>query len=395
MRFELHDITKKSPLYYIIRKNRKGHKIFLKYPVGISLTKSQWTGKRVKDIKGIPSYEWNKKLKLIDDTVRDIFATQDYFSLTADNVRDKIDIALGLTNGRDTFDDYLQNWIDTNKDKKGYNTIKSWITLQNKLPKNLSWNDFDYAFYRDFISEMEKKDYSLNYIGKMIKNLTIVLNDSVRDGVNKNTEFKKWKRLSEKVYNIYLSEDELIAIHNSNPPEYLHKYKDLFLVGCFTGLRVGNYRNIDPNLQIKNGIITAIVNKGGGRVKIPVHWIVNDILKKYKGLPPNITEQKLNENIKLVCQFVANNGCESLKENVFQVKTIGGKRTEIVKKKWEMVTTHTARRSMVTNLYLRHVPLQYIMSITGHKTERQCFDYIKSGIDEHLDEIVKLDFWNK
>ncbi|MCA6439134.1 MAG: hypothetical protein IM581_04350 [Chitinophagaceae bacterium] len=38
--------------------------------------------------------------------------------------------------------------------------------------------------------------------------------------------------------------------------------------------------------------------------------------------------------------------------------------------KWEMLTTHTARRSFATNEFLAGTPALTIMAITGHKTER-------------------------
>lgn len=61
-----------------------------------------------------------------------------------------------------------------------------------------------------------------------------------------------------------------------------------------------------------------------------------------------------------------------------------------------MVATHTARRSLATNLYLRDTPLRYIMSITGHTTESQCLKYIKnSGLDELSKKVAEMDFWKK
>ena len=49
--------------------------------------------------------------------------------------------------------------------------------------------------------------------------------------------------------------------------------------------------------------------------------------------------------------------------------------------KWDMVTTHTARRSFATNEYLRAVKegrdWRPVMDITGHATERQFFEYVK------------------
>jgi len=168
--------------------------------------------------------------------------------------------------------------------------------------------------------------------------------------------------------------------------------RDLFMLGAWTGMRVSNYLNIDSdlNVDLEKNIITAIVNKNGPRVRIPIHWIIREIIEKNGGkLPKSISEQKLNKQIKVVGRLAG------ITEKVITVKTIGGKRTEIVKDKCDMISSHTCRRSLATNLYLKDVPLKYIMSITGHKTEAQALKYIKSGLDEIYDKVAELDFWKK
>jgi hypothetical protein len=51
--------------------------------------------------------------------------------------------------------------------------------------------------------------------------------------------------------------------------------------------------------------------------------------------------------------------------------------------KWEMVMTHTAGRSFSTNMYLKGIPARTIMAISGHKTEKNFYKYIKAEGIEH------------
>lgn len=51
--------------------------------------------------------------------------------------------------------------------------------------------------------------------------------------------------------------------------------------------------------------------------------------------------------------------------------------TDATKPLFECVTSHTARRSFATNLYLDGFPTIEIMKITGHKTEKSFMKYIK------------------
>jgi hypothetical protein len=45
--------------------------------------------------------------------------------------------------------------------------------------------------------------------------------------------------------------------------------------------------------------------------------------------------------------------------------------------KYELIVTHTARRSGCTNMYLAGIPVIDIMKISGHKTEKEFMKYIK------------------
>jgi integrase len=66
-----------------------------------------------------------------------------------------------------------------------------------------------------------------------------------------------------------------------------------------------------------------------------------------------------------------------------------GQKMTVNHPKWEMVTTHTARRSFATNEYKAGTPTISIMAITGHKTEKSFLKYIKATPKEHA-QILQL-----
>jgi integrase len=47
------------------------------------------------------------------------------------------------------------------------------------------------------------------------------------------------------------------------------------------------------------------------------------------------------------------------------------------------MTSHTARRSFASNAYKAGVPVKYIMTVTGHTTEREFYKYVRIRPDEH------------
>ena len=56
--------------------------------------------------------------------------------------------------------------------------------------------------------------------------------------------------------------------------------------------------------------------------------------------------------------------------------------------RYNCVTTHTARRSGITNMYLTHkYTILQMMHVSGHKTQKTFMDYIKLSSDEIADEI--------
>jgi integrase len=81
-------------------------------------------------------------------------------------------------------------------------------------------------------------------------------------------------------------------------------------------------------------------------------------------------------------------------EEILITATKGGKRVTETFKKWELITTHTARRSFATNAYLQSVPTIPIMKITGHKTEKSFLKYIKISQEDNANQLVNHPFFS-
>lgn len=62
--------------------------------------------------------------------------------------------------------------------------------------------------------------------------------------------------------------------------------------------------------------------------------------------------------------------------DVYQLETIKGVSVRKKYKKYELITSHSARRSFATNLYLKCKNAKMVMSFTGHTTEENFFKYI-------------------
>jgi integrase len=263
--------------------------------------------------------------------------------------------------------------------------------------RRVDFETIDLDFYHDYSAYLTSvKNFSSNTLGKHIRVLKIFLNEATERGLNKSTAYKskRFKIVSEKSDSVYLTEKELEDIYAYELCNYprLEKVRDLFLVGCWTGLRFSDFSTITLE-NIKGDFLEIETKKTGQNVTIPIHRTVKEIMEKYKGaysnsLPPAISNQKMNKFIK---EFAGK--IESLNVKTSKTFTKGGVNMTVNKPKSEMVTTHTARRSFATNLYLDGVPAITIMKITGHKTEKAFLLYIKVTPNENA-KILQL-HWQK
>ncbi|MFN4234409.1 MAG: tyrosine-type recombinase/integrase [Bacteroidia bacterium] len=280
-------------------------------------------------------------------------------------------------------------------------TIRSYIVTYNVLlnfSKNHYKTDFDNInldWYNEFVEWCKEQNYSQNYIGKHIKVVKTLMNLAVERELTTNLSFKRrgFVKLSEESENIYLNMDELNNIWQidlKDKPQ-LERARDLFLIGAYTGLRVSNYNNIKKHNVVEiEGVqmIKIKSSKTGKDVAIPLHPVVKAILNKYDfNTPPRMPEQKINNYIKDVAKMAR------IDSDVFKSITKGGVNRTIKFKKYELVQSHTARRSFCTNAYLSGMDSIDIMSISGHKTEKVFLNYIKVEPEQRAIKISKQKFF--
>lgn len=300
---------------------------------------------------------------------------------------------------------------------KSYNTKKSYLTTINKLIEyeikykmKLRFIDIDIDFYNHFkqwlIESTYKKGdkdlhYTKNYIGTIFKNIAKFM--TVSNG--KLHEFKghkddEFKIESEETDAIYLTQEDLQKIYDLEITEdllKLHGYRnknlsttikslneerDRFLIGCYTALRHSDYSRLD-NIHFKEKIVRIWTVKRDNKVFIPMHYRVKEILERRNDvLPKAISEQKHNKQIKAIGKLAGIN------EEVSLSKTRGNKRVEVIEPKYNFITTHTARRTGASNMYLAGIDLRFIQDILGHKKIEQTIAYIKVAAEDNAKRLM-------
>jgi len=305
--------------------------------------------------------------------------------------------------------DFIEIYMDQSKSRfntKGkpispgtiriYKNYKDRLIEYNDSRKvNIDFDDIDLKFYYDFKKFLTiDKEYSTNTIGKYIRTVKTIMHEAVEQKFTDNVAFrsKKFVSVSEEIDGIYLSYGELDLLFNielSNSPR-LDNARDLFLFCCFTGLRYSDLLDIKIT-QIEGDKLTLRMHKTSDKVVVPLnHRIVKSIRKKYKNithnsLPRLISNPKLNIYIKEVGYLI-----ESLHKIEEINKTKAGKLFIEKKPKYKLITAHTARRSFASNLLLDNAPIAQIMKVTGHKSERSFWVYIKIKPTDSINTILDI-----
>jgi integrase len=290
---------------------------------------------------------------------------------------------------------YTKNCLRKLETRKNYvQLINHLIAFKNQHKEykkdSITFNHIDLDFYDQFYKYLEAKvGLSKNTIGTHVKNIKVFMKQSLERNLHKNHSFmlSGFKVVSEQTDAPYLSPSELQKIYEtdfSGQPKY-ERIRDLFIVGCWTGLRYSDWSQVQERNIFNNNFLRVKTIKGEKLITIPLHHYVKEILTKYNyNLPPVISNQKLNDYLKEICRTAVIN------DKVSNTITKAGKRVQQTNFKWEKISTHTARRSFATNMYNMQVPSLTIMAITGHSTEKSFLKYIKINQHQHAEKLLKM-----
>jgi integrase len=269
-----------------------------------------------------------------------------------------------------------------------FDNLKRHLENFQRVKKvSIDFHKIDLTFYNDFVEYLTTKlKLAPNTIGKLITNLKVFLREAFDEGITSNNIFanRRFRSNSSLADTIYLNPieiKEILSLDLKTNPK-LERVRDMFIIGCYTGLRFSDIVSIKPE-HINDGMVELTQVKTKERVAIPLTREVERILNKYNNSLKKISNQKFNDYLYEVVKL-----CKGLKLEVTK-KTIQGGKTIIIKKpKYEFVTSHTARRSFATNEYMtKGLSVRDIMTITGHKTERSFYKYIRQTPKENAERI--------
>lgn len=219
-----------------------------------------------------------------------------------------------------------------------------------------------------------------NTVKGHLERMNAMIHKAMLYGYPVDNTYKEIAVEEEEVAAVFLSMTEVTRIYYFNGlTRFQEEVRDHFILGCLTGLRYSDYSRLnESNFDKDTNTIRIKTKKTGTVVTIPMHRFVREIIRKYDyQLPKPRCIQYFNRAVKDIARKVG------LNEPILWERTVG---TEIIRKemqKWEMISSHTARRSFATNMFLQNIPTYRIMMITGHKSESSFFKYIRVTREEN------------
>ena len=324
--------------------------------------------------------------------------------------KEEIADILAELNGKElkrlSFIDFAQDFIDNSNfapnTKKGYQTtINALEEYSTKKRRLLDFTSIDLNFYDSYTSYLWKeKSLNDNTVGTHIKHIKTLMNEAFERDLHNNLKFKKkgfvvMRRDSDSVYLTEAEIDKLLTLDFSEDPK-LERVRDVFCIDCWLGLRYSDLVRVTKDKIIEENGITLLkieMEKTNAIVRVPINPKAVPLLTKYDYTLPVISSQKFNTYLKDVTK-VEKAGLNG----EIEITTLKAGQKERKKyPKHELITSHTARRSFATNLYLQGVPSQHIMAVTGHRTEKAFRAYLRlsdmekiTEIDKHFKKQIKL-----
>ena len=309
--------------------------------------------------------EFDKEFKKTKAGSRDFFVVYDKFM--AEKINDKTDKANSIsTIKRYQYNKKLLQDFEESKDVK------------------LNFNQIDKNFYNAFINYCtNKKKHSTNTLSRNIGLFKTFMNWAVLNRYTYKLDFQEFKNIKKEITDeVALSKEQVVEIFNFEfrNNERLERVRDLFVFGCFTGMRYSNYSKIKKNDILDNHIKVRDVKDNSKQLNIPLNDYSSYLLKKYDYLLPKISNQKFNEYIKEVIKKVG------YTEDIKKTSKVGNEIIETVTPFYTRISSHTARRSFITIMKTKKVPDKIIMGFTGHKSLEVFNQYYKPN------DIEKVDF---
>lgn len=374
------------------------NKIVLGYSLGYRVNRSRWnpdTNRCVRNSfhgdKKIPAYIINERIADMESTIVECFNSLKKAGET-NPTKEKVSATIAQLQGKvTTQEESLEQTINAyiiDAARRGVkeSSIKVFQSLKNCVLRhfpNKPLNQYKKNEFNECLSSLIRSKKN-----KTAKGYIIFLTSVIRRAAKKHPQvldlLDDTPELPREQNVIYLTWDELLLMLNAELSKTLQVYRDVFCFCAFTGLRHSDVMNLKHS-NIYNEAIHIIIQKTGKSVIIELNKYSKSILNKYSHLHQandHVFKRCDNANMNRYLKKIAKQ--LNINTPTRYISCYGNRKIEEFKPKWELITTHCARKTFVVNCLSMGISPSIVIKWTGHSD----YDAMKPYIDI-LDEEKK------
>jgi integrase len=378
------DSNTPTPIFILFNADGKRTKIY----TGLKIDPHHWDSaeQRAKTGRGYPKANGyaNDNLALAKSLLLEYYAQQRAIGMIPgpDALRAVIEPKSDDTSIKPTFFHSYEAWIEKTSLTNRPNTIKTYRTTLRHLREfeqhtryTITFETLTATFLDKFSAYLIKQRRLTDSVIR--KNVTILktfLSYATERGLNESQAFKRfsWKHREPDVLTLTKEELEAIAALHLTSKPYLENARALFLLGCYTGLRFSDVASLRPE-HVQGNNLRLTTHKTSDTLTIPLRPEAKVLIQRMLSNQVHpITNQRLN-------QYVKELGClAGIDRPTERVRYQGGNRLPgQAVPKYELLTTHTARRTFVTQALKDGMRDVTVRKITGHKDLKSFSRYIE------------------
>ena len=252
-------------------------------------------------------------------------------------------------------------------------TKQNYRTLSNDIERwrpNTYLNDIDYQWVQAYDRHQRERGVAHNTRVSRLRMLRAVVNEALSRELMSQDPFRRMKMEGMEAKKGYLTSRQLRQLEQMQFSGKEERARDLFLVGCYTGLRFSDIRTLRQTDIGADGWLRKRTQKTGAEVSIPIGDLFDGrmlgLIEKYKG------------DIGRLCSKAPPNSDvnRTLKPLLAKVKA------------QERVTFHSSRHTFATLLSERGLSPETIQHLLGHASAQTTQIYNEHAADRRR-EIMK------
>ena len=302
-------------------------------------------------------------------------------------------------------------WTDATHEK--FHALQERLKSWKRSPTFADFTDQGFAAF--IVHLRDKRQLKNSTIGKQIGFLKWFLRWAALKGYNDNMAFQSFTPKLKTANNtvVFLEWDELMTVFryeipkdgtevtltDANGEEYtktvhasagMRIARDVFCFCCFTSLRFSDAANL-KRANINGTAMTLTTIKTAHTLTIELNKYAQAVLDRYADVDtgafalPHITNQRMNMYLKDLCELCGIN------QLITRTHYRGAERIDETSPKYELIGTHTGRRTFICNALMLGIPAEIVMKWTGHADYKSMKPYIEIANAAKVEAMKRFD----